>query len=115
MLCCVYIRGLSGHEIKEAIELHVAGVVGVDDGQDSLEVDFTLLVLAHGVAETDQAGLELVGGQASGPRLVEVVERGTELVQLLLSDALERKYDSFESYVVINGAYQWKESKTLLL
>ena len=40
-------NNLPGHEIKEAVKLDVAGGVGVNNGQDSLEVDLTLLVLNY--------------------------------------------------------------------
>ena len=44
--------------------------------------------LSDGVAERDEAGLELLWGESSRPALVEVVEGGAELVELLLRDAL---------------------------
>ena len=47
-----------------------------------------LLILSDRVAEGDKARLELVRRQAAGPGLVEVVERSSELVELLLGDAL---------------------------
>ena len=47
-----------------------------------------LLILSDRVAEGDKARLELVRRQAAGPGLVEVVERSSELVELLLGDTL---------------------------
>ena len=59
MLGGVHIRGLARHKVQEAVELDKAGRVGVDDGEDALEVDLALLVLPDGVAEGDEAVLEL--------------------------------------------------------
>ena len=39
---CVDVCGFSGHEVEEAVELDEAAAVGVDDGHDSLEVNFAL-------------------------------------------------------------------------
>ena len=41
----VDVGGLARHEVEEAVELHVARRVGVDDGQNALEVDLPLPVL----------------------------------------------------------------------
>merc|ERR1712241_298882 len=51
LLGSVHVGGLSGHEVKEAVELDVAAGVGVDDGQNVLEVNLALLVLANAVAK----------------------------------------------------------------
>ena len=37
MFRCVDVGGLPGHEVEEAVELNVAGSVGVNDGQDALK------------------------------------------------------------------------------
>ena len=42
MLGGVHVGRLSGHEVEEAVELDEAAAVGVDDGQDALEVDLSL-------------------------------------------------------------------------
>ena len=63
-------------------------VVRVHHGQDALEVQLALPVLAQAVAHRDEAALELVPVEAARARLVEVVERGAVFVQLLLADAL---------------------------
>ena len=57
----VDICGLSGHEVQETIELHVAGGVGVHNRQDTLEVNLSLLVLSYAVSKGDQAVLEFLG------------------------------------------------------
>ena len=44
--------------------------------------------LANGVSERDEAWLELLRRQSPRPALVEVVEGGAELVELLLCNAL---------------------------
>ena len=61
----VHVGGLSGHEVKEAVKLNVAAGVGVDDGENALEVNLALLVLANTVAQRDQAVLELLGVQTA--------------------------------------------------
>lgn len=55
LLGSIGICRLSGHEVEEGIELHVAGIVGVDYGEYALEVDVALPVLADRVAERHQA------------------------------------------------------------
>ena len=42
LLCSIDVRRLAGHEIEERVELDVAGVVGVHNRQDALEVRITL-------------------------------------------------------------------------
>jgi hypothetical protein len=64
----VHIRGLARHKVQEAVELDEAGSVGIHDGEDALEVDLALLVLAHGVAQRDQAVLELLGVQPTSSK-----------------------------------------------
>ena len=61
----VHVGGFSGHEVKEAVKLNVAAGVGVDDGENALEVNLALLVLANTVAQRDQAVLELLGVQTA--------------------------------------------------
>ena len=78
---------LSGHEIEEGVEEDEAAVVRIDDGHDALEVDVALLVLAERVAQADEARFELVGLQVANAVLVEVIERASEFVQLLLCDS----------------------------
>ena len=73
MLGGVNIRGFAGHEVKEAVELDVATGVGVDDGEDALEVDLALLVLANAVAKRYSAVLELLGIQTTGPENTAVI------------------------------------------
>lgn len=85
----VGVGGLARHEVQEGVEVHIARIVRIDDGQDSLEVDVALPVLADGVAQGDEAGLELVRCQFARPVLVEVIEAAAELAQLLLGDALK--------------------------
>ena len=41
----------AGHEVKEAVELDVATGVGVDDGEDTLEVNLALFVLTNTVSK----------------------------------------------------------------
>lgn len=88
MFGSVGIGALAGHEVEEGVEVHVASVVGIDDGEDALEVQITLAILANRVAQRDQARLELLGRQSAGAVLVEVVEAAAEFVQLLLANAL---------------------------
>ena len=47
-----------------------------------------LLVLSDGVSEGNETGLEFFWREAAGVGLVEVIERGPELVELLLGDSL---------------------------
>lgn len=84
----VGVGALAGHEVEEGVEVHIASIVGIDDGQDALEVHVALSVLADRIAQRDEARLELLGRQAAGAVLVEVIEAAAELVQLLLADAL---------------------------
>ena len=42
LFCCVYICWFSSHEVQEAIKLDVSAVVRIDNGEDALEIDFTL-------------------------------------------------------------------------
>ena len=88
LLGCVNVCGLAGHKVEEAVELNVTGGVGVDNGEDALEVDLSLLVLSHTVSKRNQTVLELLGIQSPSLALVEVVEACPELVQLFLCDAL---------------------------
>ena len=67
LLSCVRVDVLASHKVEEGVELYEAGAVGVHDGDDALEVDVALLVLADGVPQGDQAGLELVRVQLAGP------------------------------------------------
>ena len=69
----VHVGGLARHEVQEAVELHVAAGVGVHNGEDALEVDLSLLVLAHAVAQGYQAVLELLGIQTTGPENTAVI------------------------------------------
>merc|ERR1719295_311741 len=84
----VDVRGLASHEVKEAVELDVSAGIGVDDGQDTLEVDLALLVLTDAVAQRDQAVLEFLGVETAGSRFVKVVEGSAEFVKLFLCDSL---------------------------
>ena len=61
----VHVRGLAGHEVEEAVELNVTAGVGVNDGQNSLEVNLTLLVLSYAVAKRNQTVLEFLRIQAT--------------------------------------------------
>ena len=63
----VHVSGLSCHEVQEAVELNVSAGVGVNDGQNSLEVDFSLLVLSHTVAKRNQTVLEFLRIQTTSP------------------------------------------------
>lgn len=81
---------LSGHEVEEGVEEDEAAVVGIHDGHDALEIDVALLVLAERVAQADEARFELVGFQVANAVLVEVVERASEFVQLLLRDSCRK-------------------------
>lgn len=83
---------LASHEVEESVELYVAGVVGVHDGKNTLEVDVALPVLADRVAEWHQAGLEFFWGESARSVLVEVVEAASELAQLFLRYSLEKKF-----------------------
>ena len=47
----VHVGGFSGHEVEEAVELDVSAGVGVHDGENALEVNLALLVLANAVAK----------------------------------------------------------------
>lgn len=67
LLSGVRIHILTSHEVKEGIELDKASGVGVNDGYDTLEVNLTLAVLANGVAQGDQAWLELIRCQPTAP------------------------------------------------
>ena len=87
LFCCVHIGRFSGHKVQEAIELNIAASIGIHNWQDTLEIDFTLFVLAHGVAQWDETRLEFIGCESSGTRFVKVIEGGTELIELFLGDA----------------------------
>ena len=83
----VHVGGFSGHEVKEAVELNVAAGVGVHDGENTLEVDLALLVLANTVAQRYQAVLELLGVEAA--RSGEIFQFLVKLVSFFLSSRLE--------------------------
>ena len=87
MLGGVHIRGLARHTVQEAVELDKAGRVGVDDGEDALEVDLALLVLPDGVAEGDEAVLELLGVQSAG----SVQKTDAVKVQAIVAFSLDDK------------------------
>ena len=61
MFGSVNICGLAGHEVKEAVELDIATGVGIDNREDTLEVNLSLLVLSYAVSKGDQAVLEFLG------------------------------------------------------
>ena len=65
LFCGVHVGGLAGHEVEEAVELNVTAGVGVNDGQNSLEVNLTLLVLSYAVAKRNQTVLEFLRIQAT--------------------------------------------------
>ena len=58
---------LASHEVEEAVELNVSTGIGVNNGENALEVNFALLVLANTVAQRDQAVLELLWVETAGP------------------------------------------------
>lgn len=84
----VGVRRFACHEVQERIEVHVTGVVWIDDSQDTLEVDVTLPVFSDGVAQGHEARLEFIGSQSTRSVLVKVIETATEFVELFLRDAL---------------------------
>lgn len=51
LLGSIRICALPCHEVQEGIEVHESGVVWINGGQDPLEVDFSLSVLADRVAQ----------------------------------------------------------------
>lgn len=85
---CVRIRALARHKVEEGVKGYESGAVGVDECHNAPEVIVTLSVIANIVSNADQARLELIRVEASSAALVKVIERRTELVQLLLCDAL---------------------------
>lgn len=85
----VGVRGLAGHEVEERIEVHVTGVIWINNSQDALEVDVALPVLPNGVAQRHKAGLEFVRSQPPCSILVEVIETAAEFVELFLRDTLQ--------------------------
>lgn len=89
------VGGLARHEIEEGVEVNVARIVGIDDGQDTLEVDVALPVLSDGVSQRHEAGFKLVRCQSACPVLVEVIETAAEFIQLFLGDALKWKEIAF--------------------
>lgn len=77
------------HEIEESVEVNVARIVGIDDGQNTLEVNVALPVLSDGVTQRYEAGFKLVWCQSARPVFVEMIETATEFIQLFLGDALK--------------------------
>lgn len=67
LFCRVGVHILPRHEVQEGVELDVAGGVGIHDAADALEVNLALPVLADGVAQRDEARLELIRSQPSAP------------------------------------------------
>ena len=51
LLGCVDVGGFSSHEVKEAVTLDISTCIGVDNGEDTLEVNFSLYVLTHTVTK----------------------------------------------------------------
>ena len=78
LFCSVRVDVFSCHEVEEGVELSETGAVGVHDREDSLEVDVSLLVLTDGVAERDEARLELIGVQLASPDAI----KGSQSVQI---------------------------------
>ena len=73
MLGGVNVCRFAGHEVKEAVELDVATGVGVHDGEDTLEVDLTLLVLINAVSKGYQTVLKLFGIEATSSEKLKLL------------------------------------------
>ena len=58
LLCSVHICWFSGHKVQETVKLNISTGIGVNNGEDSLEVNFSLLVLTNRVAEGYQTVLK---------------------------------------------------------
>lgn len=89
LFCCVSIGGFACHEIKEGIEVHIAWIVGINDGQDSLEIDVALSILSNRVSQRHKARFKLIRCQSARPILIKVIETAAEFIQLFLSDTLK--------------------------
>jgi len=60
LFCRVSIGGFTCHEVEESIKVHIARIVGIDNGQDSLEVNVALPILSNRVSQRHEARFKLV-------------------------------------------------------
>jgi len=89
LFCRVGVGGFARHEIEEGVEMNIARIVGINNGQNTLEVNVALPVLSDGVTQRHEARFKLVRCQSPCPILVEVIETAAEFIQLFLGDPLK--------------------------
>jgi len=56
----VGVGGFACHKVEEGVEVNVSGAVGIDDRENTLEVDVALSILADRVSQRNETRLELV-------------------------------------------------------
>lgn len=89
LFCRVGVGGFARHEIEESIEMNIARIVGINNGQNTLEVNVALPVLSDRVTQRYEARFKLVRCQSPCSILIEVIETAAEFIQLFLGDALQ--------------------------
>lgn len=65
LLGSVHICWFSGHKVQETVKLNISTGIGVNNGENTLEVNFSLLVLTNRVAKGYQTVLKFLGVQTT--------------------------------------------------